>query len=235
MRIPIIVLASLGAVLGACGGEPTTTFGPPNGIVGRLPPTAPTSSTTGGSGGSSGASMPPPSGSSSGGGTSSSGGGGSSSGSGSGSGGGGSGTSGGAGADGGPWPGGDDASAPSGGDAGSVTPSCAVSWSNDVYPLFQASGRGQCASSQCHGGGSSPAIAASDPAGTYATLTTFQLNGGLYIAPGDTNPADSMIECNLSITQPACGALPMPASPGAVTGADKQTIDTWIRCGAPQN
>jgi hypothetical protein len=110
-----------------------------------------------------------------------------------------------------------------------------VSWASDVYPLLQASGHGQCASSQCHGGGSSPVIADSDPVGAYTTLTTFMLNGGLYIAPGDPNPADSMIECNLSVTQPACGALPMPAAPGAVTATDKQTIDTWIRCGSPQN
>jgi hypothetical protein len=43
------------------------------------------------------------------------------------------------------------------------------------------------------------------------------------------------MECNLGITQPACGALAMPASPGVLSSANLQTIDTWIRCGTPQN
>jgi hypothetical protein len=116
-----------------------------------------------------------------------------------------------------------------------MTPACAVSWSSAVYPLLQSSGHGQCASTQCHGGSSTPTISNSDSAGTYATLAAFTLNGHAYIATGDNNPADSAIECNLGIAQPACGALSMPAAPGALSSADRQTIDTWVRCGAPQN
>jgi hypothetical protein len=116
-----------------------------------------------------------------------------------------------------------------------MPPACAVSWSSAVYPLLQGTGPGACASAQCHGGSSTPTISNSDSANTYATLTAFMLNGHAYIAAGDSNPADSAIECNLGIAQPACGALAMPAAPGALSAANLQTIDTWIRCGAPQN
>ncbi len=112
---------------------------------------------------------------------------------------------------------------------------CAVSWSSAVYPLLQSSGRGQCASVNCHGGASTPAIFDGDSAGTYATLAAYSLNGHAYISAGDTTPANSAIECNLGVVQPACGALPMPAAPGSLTATDLQTIDAWIRCGAPQN
>jgi hypothetical protein len=113
---------------------------------------------------------------------------------------------------------------------------CAVSWATAVYPIFESTGPGQCASVSCHGGGlTAPAITDGNAVGTYMTLAAYSLNGHAYIAAGDTNPANSAIECNLSVVQPACGALPMPAAPGSLSATDLQTIDTWIRCGAPQN
>jgi hypothetical protein len=75
----------------------------------------------------------------------------------------------------------------------------------------------------------------SAPATAYANLAGYPINGVNYLVAGDSNPAASSIECNLGITQPLCGLLAMPASPGVLSAADKQTIDTWVRCGAPQN
>jgi hypothetical protein len=74
-----------------------------------------------------------------------------------------------------------------------------------------------------------------DAAGTYTTLSTYAVNGIKYIVAGDTNPAHSSIECNLGITTPSCGLLAMPQTPGVLSAADRQTIDTWVRCGMPQN
>jgi hypothetical protein len=104
-----------------------------------------------------------------------------------------------------------------------------------VFPILKSSGDGKCASAACHGGASTPTITDADPAGTYATLAAYAVNGAAYIVAGDSNPADSSFECNLGIAQPSCGLLAMPQSPGALSAADRQTIDTWVRCGAPQN
>jgi hypothetical protein len=104
-----------------------------------------------------------------------------------------------------------------------------------VFSIFKSTGHGQCASAACHGGASSPSIADAAPATAYANLAAYPINGVNYLVAGDSNPADSSIECNLGISQPSCGLLPMPQAPGALSAADKQTIDTWVRCGAPQN
>lgn len=74
-----------------------------------------------------------------------------------------------------------------------------------------------------------------DPAATYAHLAAYGVNGLRYLVPGNLNPAASSIECNLGIVQPACGLLAMPQPPGVLSSADRQAIDTWVRCGAPQN
>jgi hypothetical protein len=200
MRTTVFLLA---AIVAGCGGEPTTTFGPPNGIAGRTPP-EPTATATGAPTGSGTASHPPPGGNEAG----------------------------------APTAGGTEAgSPPPANDAGGGTmvQACAVSWSTGVYPLLRSTGPGQCGSTQCHGGSSTPSISDSDSAATYATLAAFTLNGLAYIAAGDSNPGDSAIECNLGITPPACGALSMPAAPGSLSSTNLQTIDAWIRCGAPQN
>jgi hypothetical protein len=112
---------------------------------------------------------------------------------------------------------------------------CAVSWTTNVFPILKSTGNGQCASAACHGGASSPTITDADPAGTYATLAAYAVNGIRYIVAGDANPAHSSIECNLGITTPSCGLLAMPQPPGTLSAADRQTIDTWVRCGMPQN
>jgi hypothetical protein len=110
-----------------------------------------------------------------------------------------------------------------------------VSWGTNVFPILKSTGDGRCASAACHGGASSPTITDADPAGSYATLAAYAVNGIRYIVAGDANPAHSSIECNLGIATPSCGLLAMPQPPGTLSAADRQTIDTWVRCGMPQN
>jgi hypothetical protein len=199
MRVHVLALGvalAAGAAVAACGGETDTTFGPPNGLVGRTPP-APSG---GGSGSSSGAS-------------------GGSSGSSSGSSGGSSGSSGSSSSGGG-----------SGGDGGQMTQSCTVSWKTDIYPSFESTGSGTCASAACHGGTSAPTMVDNDPTTTWTNLSKYPINGVNVV--GGTNPA---LECNLGITTPLCGLAQMPLAPGALGTNVLTAISTWSACGSPDN
>ena len=112
---------------------------------------------------------------------------------------------------------------------------CTVSWSKDVFSNMLPSAQWQCASSSCHGGITSPKIT-SDPTATYTSLTAYKMkaSGLPFIAPGVTDPSKSGIECNLS---GSCGTR-MPITGGGAQQATSQqisTIDTWVKCGAPDN
>jgi hypothetical protein len=208
----VILGGGIAAAAAACGGETDTQYGQAGALAHSTPPNP---MTTGGSG--SGSMSSSSSGATS---SSSSGGSGSSSGSSGGSGGG----------DGG-------AGSSSGGSSGSssgATPACTVSWANQVYPALQNDGA--CGSSTaCHAsGGQLPAFLAT-ATGTYNSFSQYTLlENKPYIKPGDTNPADSTIDCSLD-TQTCYTTLPMPEAPGALTAADKTLIDTWVKCGAPNN
>lgn len=191
-----------GTAVAACGGETDTTFGPPNGLVGRSAP-APGQTSSSGSGSSSGGSGSS-SGSSSGGSGGSSGSSGSSSGSSSGGG--------------------------SGGDGGQTTQSCSVSWKTNIYPSFESTGSGTCATAACHGGTNAPTMVDNDPTTTYNNLAKYPINGNNYV--GGTTPA---IECNLGITTPLCGLAQMPEAPGALGSNVLTAISTWVQCGSPNN
>jgi hypothetical protein len=101
-----------------------------------------------------------------------------------------------------------------------------------------ASGAWQCASSNCHGGFQQPKVSSSAST-TYSTLAAYKIFSGSkslpFIAPGNTDPTASGIECNLSSTR--CGSQ-MPLTIGgarALTSQDVANIDAWVRCGSPQN
>ena len=211
MRVHLLALGLAiagGAVAAACGGETDTTFGPPNGLVGRSAPTPGPTTGSGSSGGGSGSTSGSGSGSSSG--TASS--------SGATDGGGSSGGEGG-----------------SGSGSGGINPNCAVSWATTIFPTFESTGTGTCASTGCHGGTSAPTMTDGNPAATYATLTAYSINGLKYIAAGNTNPADSSIECNIGITTPLCGLAQMPEAPGQLNATARTNLTTWLACGAPNN
>jgi hypothetical protein len=122
------------------------------------------------------------------------------------------------------------------GDGGSTGP-CSVSWTNDVFPMFESTGSGACGNTtSCHGNGlNTPQVLDGNAQGTYNVFKAYTLINALpYIAPNDTNPAHSTMECNL--VTGACGGLPMPQAPtGTLSQMQKNTIDTWLKCGAPAN
>ena len=122
-----------------------------------------------------------------------------------------------------------------GGDTGTGTGNCAVSWANDVFPMLESTGSGGCGSTLCHANGTRPPyVLDGNAAGTYNTFKGYTIiNGKPYIAPGDTNVADSTIDCDL--VAGTCGANKMPLAPGVLSTAQLTTIDTWVKCGAPQN
>lgn len=110
---------------------------------------------------------------------------------------------------------------------------CAVSFKT-ILEAFRAASC-QTAGS-CHGGVTPPnlpRIDPDDPNGMWAEFASFKLsNGKLYINPCSTDPADSTMACNVS-TSATCGAV-MP--PGVGLPANVVTdIETWLKCGAPNN
>ncbi len=119
-----------------------------------------------------------------------------------------------------------------------AAPACSVSWSGQIFPKMSASGAWKCADSSCHGGFQSPKIG-TDARAAYASLAAYKTQFAPttlpYILPDSTDPQASAIECNLSGT--ACGPQMPVTSSGAqlLKSQDIATIDTWVRCGAPNN
>jgi len=118
---------------------------------------------------------------------------------------------------------------------------CAVSWKTDIYPLMQTTGTWKCATAgSCHNGGVQPAIDPTNATTTYNTLVAYTgVNNLPYIAPNQTDPTKSTFECNISPAPATCSII-MPqvsATIGsmAATAAEIQKVDTWIKCGAPNN
>lgn len=110
-----------------------------------------------------------------------------------------------------------------------------MSWANQLFPALQNDG--QCGSSSaCHAsGGNLPYFLNGNATGTYNQFAQYtQLENKPYIKAGDTNPNDSTLDCSLN-TQTCQATVPMPEAPGALTAADKQMVDTWVQCGAPNN
>jgi hypothetical protein len=110
-----------------------------------------------------------------------------------------------------------------------------VSWPATIFPYFESTGSGECGTQSCHGGTNAPTIIDGNPATTYTNLTTYSINGLHYLAAGQTNPAESSIECNIGITTPLCGLAQMPTAPGALNATARTDITTWLTCGAPNN
>lgn len=196
------VMAVAGAIPAACGGETSTAYGPPDGLVGRAAP-EPTTTATGTTPGTTpgtGTGAPPPAGDA-----------------------------------GAPAATGDAGTTPTP-ESGTTTLGCSVSWATDVFPMLESTGSGACGNTTCHANGAQPpTVLDGNPGGTYNSFKGYMiLDAKGYITPGDTNVADSTIDCNL-VTN-ACGAGVMPLSPaGALSQAQKTTIDTWVKCGAPEN
>lgn len=111
-----------------------------------------------------------------------------------------------------------------------------MSWTNTVFPALQNDG--QCGSSTaCHAnGGNAPTFINGNPTATYNQFAQYTLlENKPYIKAGDTNPADSTIDCSLN-TQTCQTLNAMPTAPPANwTANDKTLIHTWVLCGMPNN
>ncbi len=118
-----------------------------------------------------------------------------------------------------------------------VAMNCMVSFKTQVFPMMQTAGTWKCSSSTCHGGATPPAISPTDATAAYNSLKAYIINGKAYFNSASMDPLQSTFECNLKGT---CGAGQMPIPGGAVgavaaTTAELTTVDTWVKCGAPNN
>lgn len=114
---------------------------------------------------------------------------------------------------------------------------CAVSFKNDVLRIFgtAAAPSQACNVTDCHGGKTPPAQPAIEPATpeeTYNAFQAFTAAGKPYINPCSTDPTASSIHCNVAAT--ACGSK-MPKGGGQIAADDLTKIETWVKCGAPNN
>jgi hypothetical protein len=111
---------------------------------------------------------------------------------------------------------------------------CTVSFRTDILAAF---GAANCQTAgTCHGGATPPNQPRIDPGdgpGMWNEFAAFKLsNGKPYINPCSQDPAQASIACNVNATTP-CGAV-MP--PGVGLPADVVTkIETWLKCGSPNN
>ncbi len=119
-------------------------------------------------------------------------------------------------------------------------PLCTVHWSADIFPKMMSTGAWKCANASCHGGVTPPRMT-DDAMATYAALTSFNgtdSTGKYYIVPCNTDTTVSQIECSLSATGTCGHLMPLTANPPGATPlspADLQLIDSWVKCGAPNN
>jgi hypothetical protein len=113
---------------------------------------------------------------------------------------------------------------------------CKVSFANNLYPRFLADGGWKCSAPACHGGDNqAPFFDAASPDTILAGLraSTLTVAGRPYLVAstdGGGDPTKSSIYCNLSRS---CGSA-MPPSP-PLANQEVCALETWLRCGAPDN
>ena len=115
---------------------------------------------------------------------------------------------------------------------------CAVTFT-EILTEFGASGTLACAATSCHGGATpvaEPKIALEDPAGTYIAFEKFQISEGgkRFVNPCSLDPNESAILCNIKKGGGGCGTL-MPLGGGQAEQPLLTKIETWIKCGSPNN
>ena len=113
---------------------------------------------------------------------------------------------------------------------------CAVSFAKDVLAAF---GTADCANPQCHGGTTprnEPRIEPADAPAMWQEFQAFTISTGKgYINPCSTDDTQSAMACNLLAAGApgACGTH-MPST-GQLPAAAVTKIQTWLKCGAPNN
>ncbi|HEY8073310.1 MAG TPA: hypothetical protein VIF62_04360 [Labilithrix sp.] len=110
---------------------------------------------------------------------------------------------------------------------------CAVSWSKDLVPAFQMGT--SCSIVGCHGQGAAPQFDLTNASGAYTALANWKIaDGRYYIDPCSTDPTKGALECNVAKAAPQCGAQHMPTG-GQLPDDVLTKIDTWSKCGSPNN
>jgi hypothetical protein len=113
---------------------------------------------------------------------------------------------------------------------------CAVSFKTDVLGAF---GLANCASASCHGGATPrnvPRIEPSEAPSMYQAFQAFTISTGQpYINPCSTDGTKSGMACNL-VAAGAAGGCGVHMPQGAQMPADAiAKINTWLKCGSPNN
>ncbi|AKU94481.1 hypothetical protein AKJ09_01145 [Labilithrix luteola] len=115
---------------------------------------------------------------------------------------------------------------------------CAVSFANEILPAFAAA---NCALvGGCHGGvtpANQPPIDTANAKATWDAFASLQINNGAsgtltYINPCSTDDKQSGMACNMYATG-YCG-VHMPSG-GQLDQAVITKIETWLKCGSPNN
>lgn len=113
---------------------------------------------------------------------------------------------------------------------------CTVSFSKDILPAF---GTAHCADVGCHGGVTPANQPRVEPGDALLTWTAFQgrtlSDGKPYINPCSLDDKQSGMACNLYATGQAgaCG-VHMPQG-GQIASDAIPKIETWLKCGSPNN
>ena len=111
---------------------------------------------------------------------------------------------------------------------------CAVSFSKDILAAF---GTADCSNPNCHGGATprnEPRIEPSDGPAMWQEFQAFTISTGKpYINPCSTDDTTSAMYCNVLAAPATCG-VHMPSTGQLPTDAVTK-IQTWIKCGAPNN
>lgn len=113
---------------------------------------------------------------------------------------------------------------------------CAVSFKTDILGAF---GLANCATANCHGGATPrnvPRIEPSDGPGMWQEFQAFTISTGKpYINPCSVDGTTSTIGCNL-IAEGQAGLCGVHMPSGAQLPAEAVTkINTWLKCGSPNN
>lgn len=113
---------------------------------------------------------------------------------------------------------------------------CAVTFKTDVLGAFGTAG---CSDPNCHGGvtpRNEPRIEPNDPGAMWQEFQSFTLSTGKpYINPCSVDDKESTMGCNLyAVGQAGACGVHMPST-GQIDPAVITTIETWLKCGSPNN
>ncbi|MEO8874128.1 MAG: hypothetical protein ABI461_00960 [Polyangiaceae bacterium] len=124
------------------------------------------------------------------------------------------------------------------------TATCGVSFATTIFGKYMAAtGTWKCTDSSCHGptgssgtSANAPTIDGTDPKKAYAALATYRFQGKMYINACSIDPSASGMDSNLTgAAQPKMPQSGAGVSPPGATPDELTDLETWLKCGAPDN